>query len=58
VTYGGTRATDTFTTKRAALDQARFAVSIGNSRSCVEKKGVGGWLPVTCVTRRKRRKGR
>ena len=56
VTYAGTRAHDSFATKREAVAQARFAVKIGNTRSCVTK--LGDYLPLVCITRRKRRKRR
>jgi hypothetical protein len=57
VTYVGTRKTDSFKTKKAALAQARWATSIGNSKACVQiKLPSGGWQDVTCVRRRRRKR--
>lgn len=57
VTYSGTRKSDTFKTKKQAVAQAKYAIALGNSRSCVlERLPSGSWKNVTCVTRRSRHK--
>ena len=59
VTYKGTRHSDTYGTKRAAVDQARYAVSVGNTKSCVHVRLPSGrWQQVRCLTRRNRRRRR
>lgn len=56
-TYSGTRRFDTYSTKKAALDQARYAISIGNMRSCVHLRLPSGrWQNVKCLSRRRRRR--
>lgn len=56
VTYNGTRRYNTYGTKKAALDQARYAVSIGNMKSCVFRRLPSGrWHTVTCLSRRRSR---
>jgi hypothetical protein len=56
-TYSSTRHFSTFTTKRAAIEQARYAIAMGNMRSCVHKRLPSGrWQMVKCVSRY--RKGR
>jgi len=55
VTYSGTRHYDTYSTKREALDQARYATKVGNSKSCVSVKLPSGrWQQVKCVMRHRR----
>lgn len=52
VTYSGTRHFNTYTSKKAALDQARYAVGTGNMRSCVFVKLDSKWSRLRCVERR------
>lgn len=55
VNYSGTRHINTYSTKKMALDQARYAVGIGNMKSCVSKRLPSGrWKLIKCVTRRSR----
>jgi hypothetical protein len=56
VTYSHTRASDKYYTKAAALGQARWAVDVGNTRSCVHKRTPHGWVQIKCVTRKKRKR--
>lgn len=55
VTYSGTRASHSYSSKRSALAQARWATQIGNMRACVHKRVGAGYIQVACVKRRKRR---
>jgi hypothetical protein len=55
VTYSGTRHFNTYSTKKAALGQARYAVGTGNMKSCIFKKLPHSWAQIQCVTRRQRR---
>jgi hypothetical protein len=58
VTYSNTDKFDTFSTKKAALAQARYAVKAGNTKSCVHKKlpASGDWHTVQCATKRRLKK--
>lgn len=57
VTYSGTRHFNTYSTKKAALSQAKHAVGTGNMQSCIHKKlPSGGWHKVRCVRRRRSRR--
>lgn len=52
VTYSGTRHFNTYSSKKKAVEQAKYAVGTGNMLSCIFKKmPSGGWHKMRCVSR-------
>ena len=54
VTYAGTRKAHFYSTLKAAREQARWAVGIGNTKSCIKRQLPSGrWELVECKIRRR-----